>query len=204
MWKLLRIKDIKIDKDREVRNVQVETLTGKFLGRPINILYPLEVNGGENHPKLNNKEGMKVLETEQKTGELQEYIAIRARSNKKRQSQSKGNFGPTTSTPSTETYEILYNRRQMDGSKLTQISHNKWTTTDQVRYSYGWLGVKCQATTNLVLTEREIFLYDGKGENQQTIDPILKPPETSKIWDELNQLGEELSEQLEGEFEKTT
>uniref|UniRef100_A0AAF5RTK0 Uncharacterized protein n=1 Tax=Wuchereria bancrofti TaxID=6293 RepID=A0AAF5RTK0_WUCBA len=173
MWKLLRIKDIKIDKDREVRNVQVETLTGKFLGRPINILYPLEVNGGENHPKLNNKEGMKVLETEQKTGELQEYIAIRARSNKKRQSQSKGVYtrNPITVpaikcnniTRTVCTKAFLWLSLSMDGSKLTQISHNKWTTTDQVRYSYGWLGVKCQATTNLVLTEREIFLYDGKG-----------------------------------------
>ncbi|EJW72515.1 hypothetical protein WUBG_16578 [Wuchereria bancrofti] len=51
----------------------------------------------------------------------------------------------------------------MDGSKLTQISHNKWTTTNQVHYSYGWLGVRYQATTNLVLTEGEIFLYDGNG-----------------------------------------
>uniref|UniRef100_A8PDR0 DUF5641 domain-containing protein n=1 Tax=Brugia malayi TaxID=6279 RepID=A8PDR0_BRUMA len=39
MWKLLRIKDIKTDKGGEVRNVQVETPTGKLLDRPINILY---------------------------------------------------------------------------------------------------------------------------------------------------------------------
>ncbi|VDM23527.1 unnamed protein product [Wuchereria bancrofti] len=88
MWKLLRIKDIKIDKDREVRNVQVETLTGKFLGRPINILYPL-VNDEENHLELNNKESTKVLETEQNIGKLQEPIAMRTRSNTKRQSRSK-------------------------------------------------------------------------------------------------------------------
>ncbi|VDO49004.1 unnamed protein product [Brugia timori] len=49
---------------------------------------------------------------------------------------------------------------QIDGKKLIQISHNKWTATNQVHY-YGWLGVRCQATTNLVLTEGEIFLYDG-------------------------------------------
>lgn len=51
-------------------------------------------------------------------------------------------------------------QRQIDGKKLIQISHNKWTATNQVHY-YGWLGVRCQATTNLVLTEGEIFLYDG-------------------------------------------
>ncbi|VDN85528.1 unnamed protein product [Brugia pahangi] len=57
MWKLLRIKDIKIDKDGKVRNVQVETPTGKLLDRPINVLYPLEeqykttilIKGGPNN-----------------------------------------------------------------------------------------------------------------------------------------------------------
>uniref|UniRef100_A0AAF5RY31 DUF5641 domain-containing protein n=1 Tax=Wuchereria bancrofti TaxID=6293 RepID=A0AAF5RY31_WUCBA len=51
----------------------------KLLDRPINILYPLEVNDKENHLELNNKEG-----------EFQEPIAVRTRSNTKRQSQSKG------------------------------------------------------------------------------------------------------------------
>uniref|UniRef100_A0A1I7VPN2 Integrase catalytic domain-containing protein n=1 Tax=Loa loa TaxID=7209 RepID=A0A1I7VPN2_LOALO len=69
MWKLLRINDVKIDKG-QVRNVQVETLTGKLLNRPINVLYPLEVNNDEDHLELNNKESTKVLEIEPDTEEL--------------------------------------------------------------------------------------------------------------------------------------
>ncbi|EJD76718.1 hypothetical protein LOAG_16393 [Loa loa] len=34
---------------------------------------------------------------------------------------------------------------------------------DIIQYSHGWLGVKCQSTTNFVLTEGEIFLYEGRG-----------------------------------------
>nr|CDQ03597.1 Bm1200 [Brugia malayi] len=63
MWKLLRIKDIKIDKDGKVRNVQVETPTGKLLDRPINVLYPLEVNDEEIHLEPNKKENMKIPDT---------------------------------------------------------------------------------------------------------------------------------------------
>ncbi|VDN95758.1 unnamed protein product [Brugia pahangi] len=70
MWKLLRIKDIEIDKDGKVRNVQVETPTGKLLDRSINVLYPLEVNDEEIHLEPNKKENMKIPETEQNTEEL--------------------------------------------------------------------------------------------------------------------------------------
>uniref|UniRef100_A0A1I7VXF0 DUF5641 domain-containing protein n=1 Tax=Loa loa TaxID=7209 RepID=A0A1I7VXF0_LOALO len=76
MWKLLRIKGVKIDKDGQVMNVQVETPTGKLLDRPINVLYPLEVNNDEDHLELNSKESTKVLEIEQDTGKLQEPIAM--------------------------------------------------------------------------------------------------------------------------------
>ncbi|MCP9262857.1 Pao retrotransposon peptidase family protein [Dirofilaria immitis] len=31
------------------------------------------------------------------------------------------------------------------------------------KYSYGWLGVRCQSTTNFIFIKDEIFLYDGKG-----------------------------------------
>uniref|UniRef100_A0AAF5Q3S8 Integrase_H2C2 domain-containing protein n=1 Tax=Wuchereria bancrofti TaxID=6293 RepID=A0AAF5Q3S8_WUCBA len=256
MWKLLRIKDIKIDKDGKVRNVQVETPTGKLLDRPINVLYPLEVNEEEIHFEPNKKENMKIPETEQNTEELQEPIAMRTRSNTKRQSRSKEvsksnlmvlllsvsmlytlmipvkakkecqwktgipfnipekwnceeitaqnssllqvnvyarspitvpaikcnnitrtvctkaflwfslsviSDQTTTSAPSSETCRDLYDQKQINGSKLAQIFHNKWTTTNQVHYYYGWLGVRCQSTTNLVLTEGEVFLYDGNG-----------------------------------------
>ncbi|VIO94617.1 Uncharacterized protein BM_BM3070 [Brugia malayi] len=102
MWKLLRIKDIKIDKDGKVRNVQVETPTGKLLDRPINVLYPLEVNDEEIHLEPNKKENMKFPETEQNTEELQEPIAMRTRSNTKRQSRLKEDQ-TTITAPSSET-----------------------------------------------------------------------------------------------------
>uniref|UniRef100_A0AAF5RY68 DUF5641 domain-containing protein n=1 Tax=Wuchereria bancrofti TaxID=6293 RepID=A0AAF5RY68_WUCBA len=223
MWKLLRIKDIKIDKDGKVRNVQVETPTGKLLDRPINVLYPLEVNEEEIHFEPNKKENMKIPETEQNTEELQEPIAMRTRSNTKRQSRSKEvsksnlmvlllsvsmlytlmipvkakkecqwktgipfnipekwnceeitaqnssllqvnvyarspitvpaikcnnitrtvctkaflwfslsviSDQTTTSAPSSETCRDLYDQKQINGSKLAQIFHNKWTTTN--------------------------------------------------------------------------
>uniref|UniRef100_A0A1I7V6A0 Integrase catalytic domain-containing protein n=1 Tax=Loa loa TaxID=7209 RepID=A0A1I7V6A0_LOALO len=77
-----RINDAKINKDGQVRNVQVETPweTGKLLNRPINVLYPLEVNN-DDHLELDNKEITKVLEIKPDTGELQEPIAMRTRSN---------------------------------------------------------------------------------------------------------------------------
>uniref|UniRef100_A0AAF5Q771 Uncharacterized protein n=1 Tax=Wuchereria bancrofti TaxID=6293 RepID=A0AAF5Q771_WUCBA len=131
---------------------------------------------------------MKIPETEQNTEEFQELIAMRTRSNTKRQSRSKEvnvytrspitvpaikcnnitrtvlmSDQTTTSAPSSETCRDLYDQKQINGSKLAQIFHNKWTTTNQVHYYYGWLGVRCQSTTNLVLTEGEIFLYDGNG-----------------------------------------
>nr|CDP95464.1 Bm9790 [Brugia malayi] len=110
MWKLLRIKDIKIDKDGKVRNVQVETPTGKLLDRPINVLYPLEVNDEEIHLKPNKKENMKFPETEQNTEELQEPIAMRTRSNTKRQSRLKENQ-TTITAPSSETCRDLHDQK---------------------------------------------------------------------------------------------
>ncbi|VIO92086.1 Uncharacterized protein BM_BM17403 [Brugia malayi] len=68
---------------------EVETPTGKLLDRPINVLYPLEVNDEEIHLEPNEKENMKIPETEQNTEELQEPIAMRTRSNTKRQSRLK-------------------------------------------------------------------------------------------------------------------
>uniref|UniRef100_A0A1I8EYH4 Uncharacterized protein n=1 Tax=Wuchereria bancrofti TaxID=6293 RepID=A0A1I8EYH4_WUCBA len=40
---------------------------------------------------------------------------------------------------------------------LIQLSPNKWNRSNEIQYSYGWLGVKCQLTTNFVLAE------DGRG-----------------------------------------
>uniref|UniRef100_A8QAW8 Integrase core domain containing protein n=1 Tax=Brugia malayi TaxID=6279 RepID=A8QAW8_BRUMA len=114
--------DIKIDKDGKVRNVQVETPTGKLLDRPINVLYPLEVNDEEIHLEPNKKENMKIPETEQNTEELQEPIAMRTRSNTKRQSRLKENQ-TTTTAPSSETCRDLHDQGQINGNKQAPLSY---------------------------------------------------------------------------------
>uniref|UniRef100_A0AAF5Q7K6 DUF5641 domain-containing protein n=1 Tax=Wuchereria bancrofti TaxID=6293 RepID=A0AAF5Q7K6_WUCBA len=66
---------------------RIETPTGK-LDRPINILYPLEVNDDKIYLEPNNEENMEIPETEQNIEKLQEQIAMRTRGNTKRQSLS--------------------------------------------------------------------------------------------------------------------
>ncbi|MCP9262731.1 Integrase core domain containing protein [Dirofilaria immitis] len=51
---------------------------------------------------------------------------------------------------------IVYTRTHV---RIPAIKCSNITRT----YSYGWLGVKCQSTTNFIFIKGEIFLYDGKG-----------------------------------------
>lgn len=48
MWKLIKIKEIKKGKDGEARNAVIEMPHGRSLIRPINVLYPLEVDDVSN------------------------------------------------------------------------------------------------------------------------------------------------------------
>lgn len=57
----------------------------------------------------------------------------------------------------------LDRQKKTDGEELIQVSPNKWITNNELQYSYGWLGVKCQSTTNFIFIKGKIFLYDGKG-----------------------------------------
>uniref|UniRef100_A0A1I7VYD1 DUF5641 domain-containing protein n=1 Tax=Loa loa TaxID=7209 RepID=A0A1I7VYD1_LOALO len=43
-WKLVRIETLKLDSDGNIRSATVKTSSGKLLNRPINLLYPMEVN----------------------------------------------------------------------------------------------------------------------------------------------------------------
>ncbi|VDO14235.1 unnamed protein product, partial [Brugia timori] len=36
-------------------------------------------------------------------------------------------------------------------------------TNKEIQYSYGWLGVNCQSTSNFILTQAVILQYDGRG-----------------------------------------
>ncbi|VDM96890.1 unnamed protein product [Onchocerca ochengi] len=47
-WKLAKIKELNTSADGEIRSVQIELPHGKILNRPINLLYPLEINQHEN------------------------------------------------------------------------------------------------------------------------------------------------------------
>uniref|UniRef100_A8PIT2 DUF5641 domain-containing protein n=1 Tax=Brugia malayi TaxID=6279 RepID=A8PIT2_BRUMA len=100
----------------------VETPTGKLLDRPINVLYPLEVNDEEIHLEPNKKENMKIPETKQNTEELQEPIAMRTRSNTKRQSRLKEDQ-TTITAPSSETCRDLHDQKQINRSKQPPLSY---------------------------------------------------------------------------------
>lgn len=56
MWKLARIKEIKRGSDGEARNAIIEMPHGKLLSRPINVLYPLEINDNlDNQPPISEE-----------------------------------------------------------------------------------------------------------------------------------------------------
>lgn len=56
MWKLARIKEIKRGRNGEARNAIIEMPHGKLLSRPINVLYPLEINDNlDNQPPISEE-----------------------------------------------------------------------------------------------------------------------------------------------------
>ncbi|EJW71649.1 hypothetical protein WUBG_17446 [Wuchereria bancrofti] len=69
----------------------------------------------------------------------------------------------TTSPVTPQFCRTLYSQTQVTGIKLIQSSPNKWMTNNEIQYSYGWLGVRCQSTINFVLIKGEIFFYEGRG-----------------------------------------
>ncbi|VDP14694.1 unnamed protein product [Onchocerca flexuosa] len=46
-WKLAKIKELNTSADGRIRSVQIELPHGKIRNRPINVLYPLEINQNE-------------------------------------------------------------------------------------------------------------------------------------------------------------
>ncbi|VDN51095.1 unnamed protein product [Dracunculus medinensis] len=66
----------------------------------------------------------------------------------------------TTTSPTTSQFCRALNNQK--GIALNQISPNKWITNNEIRYSYGWLGGKCQSKSNFLLIQGEMFLYDGR------------------------------------------
>lgn len=50
----------------------------------------------------------------------------------------------------------------MKDSKLIHTAPNKWITNNNLQYSFGWLGTKCQPTSYYLLITGKIYLYDEK------------------------------------------
>uniref|UniRef100_A0A1I7VFM0 Uncharacterized protein n=1 Tax=Loa loa TaxID=7209 RepID=A0A1I7VFM0_LOALO len=55
-----------MDKNGEVRRAQIETLYGKLLNRPINMLYPLEINDGGDFLDDDDEENIEIQSNHQK------------------------------------------------------------------------------------------------------------------------------------------
>ncbi|VBB34323.1 unnamed protein product, partial [Acanthocheilonema viteae] len=168
------------------RNVQLETPTGKLLDRPINVLYPLEVEDEDDHLELNNKESTKILETEQDTGKSQEPIAIRTRSSTKRKLQSKAASLLLQRSDVTE--------KRVDGRLLIAPCKSDSLNLKIIEFKGGLI--------SKLEIDRINAALEVLAQNQQLINPILKPRETSNVWNELSQQGQELSEQFMEEFER--
>uniref|UniRef100_A0AAF5Q740 Uncharacterized protein n=1 Tax=Wuchereria bancrofti TaxID=6293 RepID=A0AAF5Q740_WUCBA len=85
---------------------------------------------------------MKIPETEQNTEEFQELIAMRTRSNTKRQSRSKEvimSDQTTTSAPSSETCRDLYDQKQINGSKLMMMETQRGDDSDPENTKFQYL-----------------------------------------------------------------
>uniref|UniRef100_A0A1I7V7M6 DUF5641 domain-containing protein n=1 Tax=Loa loa TaxID=7209 RepID=A0A1I7V7M6_LOALO len=75
MWKLAKIKEIKRGRDGQIRNAIVELSRGKLLNRPVNMLYPLEVDDKEVEETIQQA----TPETPIQNTEPEEPIATRTR-----------------------------------------------------------------------------------------------------------------------------
>lgn len=53
----------------------------------------------------------------------------------------------------------LNNQKGINGIAINQISPNKWITNNEMQYSYGWLGVKYQSTSNFLLIQGEMDIW---------------------------------------------
>ncbi|KAL4003705.1 hypothetical protein ACH3XW_8700 [Acanthocheilonema viteae] len=56
----------------------------------------------------------------------------------------------------------LHSRIEVNGVPLVQPFPNKWTTNNEMQYSYGWLGVKYQSTSNLILMKGGLLVDEGR------------------------------------------
>lgn len=69
----------------------------------------------------------------------------------------------TNSASSSHLCTNLDNQKKLNGTPLKRTSPNNRVTDNNIQYSYGWIGTKCEATIDFILVKGTIFLYDGKG-----------------------------------------
>ncbi|VDM98441.1 unnamed protein product, partial [Onchocerca ochengi] len=67
----------------------------------------------------------------------------------------------TTSATNSQICRTL-DQDRFDENRFKQISPNIWTTSNNIQYSYGWLRIRCQSTTNFLLQQGQILIYDGR------------------------------------------
>ncbi|MCP9261213.1 Integrase core domain containing protein [Dirofilaria immitis] len=150
MWKLARIKEIKKGSDGEARNAIIEMPHGKLLNRPINVLYPLEINDSlDNQPPISEES---IQEVEQ-----EKPIASRTRN-----ATNKRTIAESIST-SSHFCRNLDRQKEIDGKELIQVSPNKWITNNELQYSYDFDNVeRCTAISGKCVTNNGIVLWDGE------------------------------------------
>lgn len=70
-WRLGRIKELIQSEDGEIRSAKVLLPTGKLIGRPLNLLYPIECPENDNH-RDKNKTGTGIPERDKQDYKQQE------------------------------------------------------------------------------------------------------------------------------------
>ncbi|VDN54259.1 unnamed protein product [Dracunculus medinensis] len=78
MWKLAKINKLNKSSDGNVRSVQIELPFGKLLNRPVNMLYPLEVEQ-ENQPEDSVTELTNAKDEEPIAREVQQRNLVKCR-----------------------------------------------------------------------------------------------------------------------------
>ncbi|VDN57665.1 unnamed protein product, partial [Dracunculus medinensis] len=198
MWKLAKINKLNKSSDGNVRSVQIELPFGKLFNRPVNMLYPLEVEQ-EDQPKdsateLTNAKDEEPIENE-------EPIARRTRSLARQQRnpislRSKSSF---TMLCMLVTVLSIMSTRTL-ATKTCKWSGISFNIAKRKHHTKHELKVGIISKFEIERTNAEIEILADK----QKPNPVSYQQNMETIWQEISQEGEELAEQLDDEIGKAT
>ncbi|CAC5415550.1 unnamed protein product [Mytilus coruscus] len=77
MWKLGKIVELIQSRDKEIRSARIKVASGKILGRPLNLLYPLEVDNGAEDIQSTNDMMSENKRTPRRTARVQKKFIRR-------------------------------------------------------------------------------------------------------------------------------